>query len=125
MTDEIEELEKRYGHLLVVGASCLLILAVTISSFTSHWFALRLQSDFWPIDKSTVAPNILASIIQAVIVVTVMAVFYPPFRKALDRAATRHKNEVKEHMTAELNDVHDKLDHIIHFHPDIPPMEEK
>ena len=118
---ELEQIEKKYGHLLVVASSLLLVVAVIIGSFISHWFAARLQSDFWPIDKATVAPNILASIIQAIVVVTVMAVFYPPLRRAIDAAAARHKNEIKAHITNELGEVHRKMDHIIYHHPDIPP----
>lgn len=121
--DQLKAVEQKYGHLLVVGSTLLLVVAVVVSSFISHWFNQRLQSDFWPVDKSTVAPNILASIIQAIVVVTVMAIFYPPMRKALDRAATRHKNDIKKHIHDELGDVHSKLDHIILHHPDIPPYE--
>jgi uncharacterized membrane-anchored protein YitT (DUF2179 family) len=118
--NELEEIEQKYGHLLVVGMSVLLLVATVLSAFISHWFALRLQSDFWPVDKSTVGPNILASAIQAIIVVTVMALCYPPFRKALDKAATKHKNEIKQHLTDELSEVHAKMDHIIKNHPNIP-----
>jgi hypothetical protein len=49
-----------------------------------------------------------------------MALFYPPFRKALDKAATKHKNEIKQHITNELSEVHAKMDHIIKNHPNIP-----
>jgi uncharacterized membrane-anchored protein YitT (DUF2179 family) len=131
-TDELERIEKKYGHLLVVGASVLLIIAVIVGAFISRWFALRLQSDFWPIDKATVAPNILASIIQAVVVVTIMAIFYPPFRKALDRAATKHKDDLKAHITNELASVHERhdevermLNHVITHSKDIPPLPPK
>ena len=109
---ELEQIEKKYGHLLVVASSLLLVVAVIIGSFISHWFAARLHSDFWPIDKATV-------------VVTVMAVFYPPLRRAIDAAAARHKNEIKAHITNELGEVHRKMDHIIYHHPDIPPLPTK
>jgi hypothetical protein len=39
-----------------------------------------------------------------------MAIFYPPFRMALDRAAQRHKDEIKNHITSELSSLHKKLD---------------
>ena len=47
-----------------------------------------------------------------------MAIFYPPLRKALDRAATKHKNEIKAHISAELGAVHAKIDRI-HQHLNI------
>jgi hypothetical protein len=132
VTDELDQIEKKYGHLLVIGTSVLLVIAVIIGAFISHWFAARLQSDFWPIDKATVAPNILASIIQAIVVVTFMAVFYPPFRKAIDRAASRHKEEIKNHITDGFSAVHERFDehermmkHVIDNSPDIPPLPPK
>ncbi len=116
--NDLDDIERKFGHLIVVGACVALILLVVVAAIASHWFALRLQSDFWPLDKSTVAPNILASIIQAVLVVAGMAIFYPPLRKALDRAAAKHKNEIKAHISAELGAVHAKIDRI-HQHLNI------
>jgi phosphotransferase system glucose/maltose/N-acetylglucosamine-specific IIC component len=124
MTDEFEEVEKKYGHLLVVGTCFLLIVATVIGGLFSHWFAIRLQQDFWPIDASRISPNIVASLIQAVFVVLIMALFYPPFKKALDKAAAKRALEIKQHVTAGLNELHGKLDHIIYHSKDIPEYEE-
>lgn len=86
---ELEQVEKRYGHLLVVAfcvASLLVVLGLAIGD---HWFNQRLLSDFWPVDTSRIAPNILASAIIFDVVTLVAALFYPPFKKALDRGLSR------------------------------------
>lgn len=127
MSDELDQIEKKYGHLVVVGFCLSLLLIVAGFAVGSHWFAARLQSDFWPIDKATVAPNILASLIIFDVVTLAAGLFYPPFKKALDRGFARHKSDVtdalKAHVTDELAEVHKKIDHIIDHHPDIPPYE--
>lgn len=119
---DIEEVEKKYGHLFVV-ALCLAVIAVVAGfGFFSHSFNQRLLSDFWPADKSSVAPNILASIIIFVVLTLCGALFYPPFKKALDRGLSRHTVAIAKHVSAENASMHAKLDHIIKHHPDIPPM---
>ena len=123
-TDEqLAAIEKKAGHLIVLSGVALLIVAVVVTALLSHWFAARLGQDFWPIDRSAIAPNLLASLVQAVGVVAIMAFFYPPMRRAVERAATRHKEELKAHITSELALVHAKMDHIIEHHPDIPAFE--
>ena len=113
MTDknnDLEQIEKKYGHLVVVAGCLILLLLVVVLAFVSHRFNQRLLSDFWPIDKSSVAPNILASIIIFDVVTLAAALFYPPVRKALDRALTLHKNDLKVHMTEGFRAVHDRFD---------------
>ena len=116
MTDPtgFEEAEKKYGHLVVVAFCLTVVLVVVVAGIVDPWFRLRLQSDFWPIDKATVAPNILASFIIVDLATLAAALFYPPFKKAMDRAfsraAAKGHAEVKEHITAELSHIHDKLD---------------
>ena len=73
-------------------------------------FAVRVGADLWPPDRSYVGPNLVASIIQWAIVAIVVAIVYPPFRKWVER---------------ELDHVHQKLDHVIKHHPDIPPFKRK
>jgi hypothetical protein len=88
------------------------------------WFLSRLHSDFWPIDKATVAPNILASVIQAAAVGLVVYLLYPRVRRAIDRWLKAHLHEHRQAMDAHLADLHRKLKHIIEHSPDIPPMKE-
>ena len=120
--NDIEEVEKKYGHLLVVVFCLSLLAAVLAWALASHWFWLRLQSDFWPVDKSTVAPNILASIIIFDVVTLAAALFYPPFKKALDRTFSRHTKTITSHVTVGNDEVLRHLQHIIKNHPDIPPL---
>lgn len=89
-TSELEQVEKRYGHLLVVAFCVASLLVVLGLALTDHWFNQRLLSDFYPVDKSSVAPNILASIIIFDVVTLAAALFYPPFKHALDRGLTKH-----------------------------------
>jgi hypothetical protein len=123
--NDIDEIEKRYGHLFVVAFCLSLLLAVVGFAVFDHWFWLRLQSDFWPVDKATVAPNIVASIIIFDVVTLTAALFYPPFKKALDKGLSRHTKAITSHVSAENADLHAKLDHIIKHHPDIPEMAAK
>jgi hypothetical protein len=87
---ELDQVEKRYGHLLVVAFCVATLLVVLGLAIGDHWFNQRLLSDFWPIDKSTVAPNILASIIIFDVVTLAAALFYPPFKHALDAGLSKH-----------------------------------
>lgn len=100
--DEIEIIEKKYGHLIVVFLCSFSLIVIVLAALTSHWFSQRLLSDFWPVDKSSVAPNILASIVIFDLVTLAASLFYPPFKKALDRGFSRHKEELKGHINAEL-----------------------
>jgi uncharacterized membrane protein len=125
MSDKIQDVEKKYGHLVVVAFCLSLLLIVVFWAFFSHWFNQRLLSDFWPIDKSTVAPNLLASLIIFDVATLAAALFYPPFKKLLDRSFQVHKDELKDHITSELSEVHAKMDHIIRHHPDIPAYKGK
>lgn len=80
-----------------------------------HWLTIwhRLLSDFWPFDRSAVAPNIVASVVQAVGVGVAAYALWPKLRRLVNRAVHRKA-------TTYLGDIHAKLDHIITHHPDIP-----
>ena len=65
----------------------------------------RFLSDFWPIDKSSVGPNLLASVVQAALVLGVVALIYPPIR-----------HWIEEH----LEHLHTKIDHVILHSSEIP-----
>jgi hypothetical protein len=111
MTDnEIQDAEKKYGHLLVVAFCLSLLLIVLICALASHWFNQRLLSDFWPVDKATVAPNILASVIIFDVVTLCAALFYPPFKHALDRGLSKHTAVITSHISKENKTLHAKID---------------
>ena len=88
------------------------------------WLLSRLQSDFWPVDASRVAPNILASVVQAAVVGLVVYLLYPRVRRAIDRWLKAHLHEHRQAMDAHLAELHRKLDRLIEHSQDIPPMEE-
>jgi hypothetical protein len=88
------------------------------------WLLSRLQSDFWPVDKATVAPNILASIVQAIVVALVVYLLYPRFRRAVDRWVKGHLHDHRKAMDVHLAELHRKVDHLIE-HSDIPPLPPK
>lgn len=94
-----------------------IIAGVLILTLSSHWFAARMVQDFWPIDSSRVGPNLVASVVQWIIVAIVASIVYPPFRNWIER---------------EINKIHEKLDknallshHIIKHHPEIPKFKEE
>ena len=93
----------------------------------------RFVSDFWPPDRSFIAPNLVASLIQAAVLLIVGALIWPPTRQRIKRyvegRAEEVKAEVKDHMTSGHSEIHDKLaelhrclDHIIEHSPTIPTM---
>ena len=83
-------------------------------------FFSRLSSDFWPPDRSFIAPNIVAAAVQAAVVALVVYLLYPRLRKAVDRWIKSHLHEHRQAMDAHLETLHKKLDHIIEHSPDIP-----
>jgi hypothetical protein len=95
--------------LVVVGASVVL-------------FHSRASADFWPLDNSRVGPNLVASIVQAVVVLILAALLWPPTRHAIERFAQRHADSLKSRLTMDANLIHAQLSHIIKHHPDIPPF---
>lgn len=116
----MSEDERELTNLFVIAVCAVIAAAVVVSALVSHWFALRLEADFWPIDASRVAPNILASAVQAVVVVLVLAVVYKPLKRRIEASLQRHKNDLMSHA----HDLHKELlarvNHIIRHHPDIP-----
>ena len=67
-----------------------------------------------------VGPNLVASVVQWALIAIVVALLYPPARRAIEKFAQRHVESIKDHVSAEHAAVHAKMDHIIKFHPDIP-----
>ena len=103
-------LKNSWGKLLlaiaaVLGAAYFIVF---------HWN--RFVSDFYPLDKSTVAPNILASVVQYAILLVAAYLLYPPFRRAVNKWMTGHVDSLKTHISAEHDALHEKLDHLIAHH---------
>lgn len=48
-------------------------------------FRSRISADFWPPDRSFVGPNLVASVIQWIVVVIVASLLYPPLRHWIER----------------------------------------
>lgn len=86
----------------------LAFLAALIYFMVFHWS--RFLSDFWPIDKSTVGPNLFASLIQYALILITIALLYPPLRKAAERWAERHVQSIKDHVSDENKKIHVRLD---------------
>ena len=98
-------------------------VAVALSSAAFIWLDWsRFVSDFWPLDKSSVGPNLVASVVQWAIILVAASLIYPPTRRAIDKYVKRHFESVKAHVTSGHNELHAKLDHIIYHSNDIPPF---
>jgi len=65
-----------------------------------------------------VKTNIGAGVWWAVIVATVTSIVYPTVRRAIEAF-------VKRHIKSEHEELHNKLNHIIKHHPDIPNLEKE
>lgn len=63
----------------------------------------RLGTDFWPLDRSTIGPNIIASVITWAAVLIAAALIWPPTRRRIHRFMD---NKLKSH----LGPIHAKLD---------------
>ena len=105
---------------LVPSLLGVVVVATIASAFVWRGFALRLKTDFLPLDRSAVGPNLVAAVVQYVILALALSLFYPPMRKAIGRFMTKHKNDLKAHFSKENELLHAKMDHIIKHHPDIP-----
>lgn len=101
---------RRLGHLFIIGSVAVLFVAAAVSSIVSDWVRARMQSDFWPLDHSFVGPNLVAAVVQWAIVLLIMAVFYPPMRKAFEASVERHKKQVMDHVSGIAADLHRHLD---------------
>jgi hypothetical protein len=89
----------------------------------------RFVADFWPPDSSRVGPNLVAAIVQAVFILIVLALVYPPTRHWIERAIESHAHDLKgkvdeqtDALEKKLHTLHTCLDHIIENHPDIPSV---
>ena len=76
-----------------------------------HWS--RFLEDFWPLDASRISPNISASLVQYVLLAVLAYLLYPPFKRAVNAWSKKHVDALKEHISAEHDALHDKVDHMI------------
>lgn len=60
----------------------------------------------------------IGNVSAGIIIFLVVSMFWPRARHAIERF-------LKKHLAAENAELHRKLDHIIQFHPDIPPLPPK
>lgn len=125
----------KVGKVVLTGLVVVAAVVVTALALVDHSFASRLSSDFWPPDKATVAPNILASVIQYALLALAALFVYPPWRRAVTGYIGRHvksiHDKLDEHHAAR-TDQHDEvlrhLQHIIKHSrsiPDLPTKEDQ
>jgi hypothetical protein len=81
----------------------------------------RVYPDFWPLDASRVGPNLVASVVQWLLIALVAVVVYPPLRAFVRRQWTDLHGKV-DHLAANHDETIRHLGHIIEHHPDIPPL---
>jgi hypothetical protein len=83
----------------------------------------RVPTDFWPLDRSPVGPNLVAAVVQWAIIAVVAVVLYPPWRRAAHKFIDRKLAPIHEHFRlshAKADRNAELLGHIIRHHPDIP-----
>lgn len=73
-----DKLVPRWQKLLAAAVVIALVVIVVV-------FHDRLGADFWPLDSSRIGPNLLASLIQAAVLLLVAALLWPPTRRWLHR----------------------------------------
>ena len=114
----------RYALGIVIVA---ILCGVAVWSILDPNVYHRLRDDFWPVDRSFVGPNLLASIVQWALIAAIVSVVYPPIRHAIAHFIERHVDSIKGHISLEHQKasrerelMHRKLDHVIKHSPDIP-----
>ena len=81
-------------------------------------FRSRLGTDFWPIDRSPVGPNIVASVIVWGSVLILGVLVYPPIRRRLERATEQFADR-------KLEAVHQRFDELHARHNKVQERQEK
>jgi uncharacterized membrane protein YccC len=87
----------------VVAGLVVIAVVVVVIVFHTH-----IGPDFFPLDKSTVGPNILASIIQWAVLFVAAVFLYPPWRRRVHRFV----DGKLESIHAKLGALHGKVDHL-------------
>ena len=80
---------------LTIGA--LVLIAIVVLDWN------RIGADFWPPDRSFVGPNLVAAVVQAIIVGVFIVLIWPPARRRIHRFLDR-----------KLDGIHNKLDKAAH-----------
>ena len=96
------------------------LLALVLVVLLLVFFHGRVGADFWPLDSSRVGPNLVASVIQWIIIALVVYLAYPPVRRALDRWAKAHVHEANVELHKKLDESIKLSRHIIHHTKAIP-----
>ncbi len=81
------------------------LAAVAILAILAILFRDRIGPDLWPPDRSFVGPNLVAAVIQSAVVLGVVVLLYPPWRRAVHRF-----------LDAKIGGVHEKLDRALGHH---------
>lgn len=103
------------------AASSLVIVLFTLACVFSSFWRTRLVQDFWPVDNARIAPNIIASIVQAAFYSAILYTVWPKFRefvnglsKDISRQHKRYLDEqtesLKSHHEKQIAELHAKLD---------------
>jgi pentose-5-phosphate-3-epimerase len=103
-------------------------LAAIFGYIFDDWWRHRIIEDFWPIDNSTLSPNLVATVIQYAIIIVTVVLAYPPARDFFKREFAKASAERAAHhdeATAHRDELLRHVQHIIKHHPDIPPLEPK
>lgn len=117
----------------VVAVGYVAALAALVAVFRG-----RLHADFWPLDASRVAPNIMATLIQIALATPVAVLLWPPTRRRMHAFVTRHtaplharlihveRQHQRRHreVLAAHAETQRHLQHVIAHHPDIPPLDQ-
>lgn len=74
----------------------ILLAILTIAVVVTCWN--RLGKDFWPLDRSYVGPNIVASVMTWTFVLIVAALIWPPTRRAIHRFVEGKLEAVHDHI---------------------------
>ena len=135
-----------YDRYVIPIVLTILVAAVIIWALIDPVVWHRLHDDFWPADRSFIGPNIVASLVQWVVIAVVASVIYPPLRHAIATFIAHHVEDIKAHVSkehakakAERDKLHKKMDavlkshqehgellqHIIKNSPDIPDFPAK
>jgi len=128
MSGSGEPSSERWLRIVAAFIAGVLLIALIVASIASSWLAQRLAQDFWPIDASRVGPNLVASMVQWAVLAVVAVAVYPPLRHWVEGLFHSLHDKMDMHHAegkAERFSLHDKLDHIIEHHPDLPPMPKK
>lgn len=118
------------------AAAVVYVVVIVLAAIS---FRDRLHADFWPVDGSRVAPNILATVLQILAATPFVVLLWPPTRRRIHRFVSRHTAPLHarlaaaearaEHLHVEHLAAHTetqrRLDHIIKNHPAIPPLPSK